>query len=239
MRRPLIIAHRGYSAKFPENTALAFREALSAGADGVECDVQKTRDGRYVILHDATVDRTSNGKGDVSHYTLEELRQFDFGRGERILELSELMALMPADKWLNIEVKQETISLEDCRIIADLIVSQKRAKLLVSSFDHVLLPVFRKRKIRTGALVGEKHGERGPLSLLSVPFKIRPTYLNMPILAFEKAKPYVVWGLIAYFRAFGTKIVFWTVNDRAQAKRVRAVSSMIITDEVSLLQSNQ
>lgn len=70
-------AHRGYSGKYPENTMLAFRKAVEAGADGIELDVQLTRDGEVVIIHDELVDRTTNGKGRVNDHTLAELRELD------------------------------------------------------------------------------------------------------------------------------------------------------------------
>ena len=70
-------AHRGYSGKYPENTMLAFRKAVEAGADGIELDVQLTRDGEPVILHDEQVDRTTDGTGWVKDLTLAELRKLD------------------------------------------------------------------------------------------------------------------------------------------------------------------
>ncbi|WP_297870757.1 glycerophosphodiester phosphodiesterase [uncultured Oscillibacter sp.] len=70
-------AHRGYSGKYPENTMLAFRKAVEAGADGIELDVQLTRDGEPVILHDEQVDRTTDGTGWVKELTLAELRKLD------------------------------------------------------------------------------------------------------------------------------------------------------------------
>ena len=70
-------AHRGYSGKYPENTMLAFRKAAEAGADGIELDVQLTRDGEPVIIHDELVDRTTDGTGRVKDFTLAELQALD------------------------------------------------------------------------------------------------------------------------------------------------------------------
>ena len=70
-------AHRGFSGKYPENTMLAFQKAYEAGADGIELDVQLTKDGQVVVIHDEKVDRTTNGTGLVRDYTLEELRKLD------------------------------------------------------------------------------------------------------------------------------------------------------------------
>lgn len=70
-------AHRGFSGRYPENTMLAFSKAMEAGADGIELDVQLTKDGHVVIIHDETVDRTTNGTGAVVSYLLEDLRKLD------------------------------------------------------------------------------------------------------------------------------------------------------------------
>ena len=70
-------AHRGFSGKYPENTILAFQKALEEGVDGIELDVQLTKDGELVIIHDESVDRTTDGKGLVVSYTLEELKKLD------------------------------------------------------------------------------------------------------------------------------------------------------------------
>lgn len=73
----LVFAHRGFSAAYPENTMLAFQKAIEAGADGIELDVHLTKDDKIVVIHDETIDRTTNGSGEVRSFTLEELRHFD------------------------------------------------------------------------------------------------------------------------------------------------------------------
>ena len=75
----LNIAHRGASGTFPENTLSAFRAAIDAGADMCELDVQLTRDGAVVVIHDETVDRTTDGTGEVAALTLEEIQRLDAG----------------------------------------------------------------------------------------------------------------------------------------------------------------
>jgi len=77
--RPLVFAHRGASAELPEHTLAAYRSAIDAGADGVECDVRLTRDGHLVCFHDRRLDRTSSGTGPLSQYTLSQLRELDYG----------------------------------------------------------------------------------------------------------------------------------------------------------------
>ncbi|HEV7167421.1 MAG TPA: glycerophosphodiester phosphodiesterase family protein [Micrococcaceae bacterium] len=105
--RPLIYAHRGSSERFAEHTRAAYLQAIADGADGVECDVHLTADLQLVLLHDATLERTSNGTGPVSGFSLAQLRTLDFsswkgavvpeaygGPREQLLTLAELVALL-------------------------------------------------------------------------------------------------------------------------------------------------
>jgi glycerophosphoryl diester phosphodiesterase len=109
-RAPICFAHRGASGHSPENTLLAFRYAFELGADGIECDVQLSADGAPVIIHDSTVDRTTNGSGLVAELPLERLRELDAGAGEQIPELHEALALCrERNKLINLEVKADTV----------------------------------------------------------------------------------------------------------------------------------
>src|SRR5208283_1143731 len=98
MRVPWVIAHRGASGHAPENTFAAFQRAVELGATFIETDLHVTRDGRFVAIHDDTVERTTNGSGDVRNFTLDELREVDAGMwfdrtfmGERIPTLEEVL----------------------------------------------------------------------------------------------------------------------------------------------------
>ena len=75
-----VFAHRGSSGTYPENTMLAFEKAVEEGCDGIELDVQLTRDGHVVVIHDEELERTTGTKGFVRDYTLEELKKFDAGK---------------------------------------------------------------------------------------------------------------------------------------------------------------
>ena len=89
------IAHRGGIIEgYPENTLAAFRRAIASGAEVIEIDMRGTKDGEVVILHDETLDRTTNGKGSVTNYTLEELKEFDAGCRERIPTYEEVLELV-------------------------------------------------------------------------------------------------------------------------------------------------
>ena len=116
---PLIIAHRGDSAHRPENTLASFASALEIGAPVVEFDVQMTRDGHVVVLHDPTVDRTTDGQGRILDLSLAEARRLTagyperFGRqyeGERIPTLSDALALMRDRTRVMIEIKTDAVT---------------------------------------------------------------------------------------------------------------------------------
>lgn len=109
-----LCAHRGAMKTHPENTLVAFREAIKAGAHMIEFDVQLTKDNKMVVIHDGRVDRTTDGTGKVSEFTFAEIRKLDAGSwkspefaGERIPTLDETLDIMPYNIWLNVHIKGE------------------------------------------------------------------------------------------------------------------------------------
>ena len=135
-----VTAHRGFSGLYPENTLLAFAKAADLGVDLIEFDLRASADGTPVILHDAAVDRTSDGNGPVGACSLDELRKLDFSCGRdmdlRIPTFEEALEAIPPSVGLNIQVKETGPPLlaEICRLYAtwDL---YRRAYLTVSTFD--------------------------------------------------------------------------------------------------------
>lgn len=109
MNYPVVrIAHRGASAQYPENTLLAFRKAIEQGVDYLEMDLHLTKDREIVVIHDETLDRTTNGTGFVWNQPLAELRNLDAGQGERIPTLAEVIDLIrPTAVRLCLELKYE------------------------------------------------------------------------------------------------------------------------------------
>ncbi len=159
----LNIAHRGASGTFPENTVSAFRAAIDAGADMCELDVQLSRDGAIVVIHDDTVERTTDGKGEVAELTLEELRRLDAGakfkdgpfKGARIPTLDEVFAVTSGKCGLNIELKADGLEHQVAQIM------QARNALgdsIVSSFNWEYLKKIQQLhfNIRVGLLAEEK-----------------------------------------------------------------------------------
>jgi len=143
--KPLIVGHRGAMGTAPENTAASFKKAIDEGADGIELDVHMTKDGHLVVIHDPTIDRTSNGKGFVKDFTLMELKQYDFGSsfdskyaGEQILTLEEALEIVFNCSVINIEIKNGPIFYEGIeekvlKVIKDFNIAEK---VVISSFNH-------------------------------------------------------------------------------------------------------
>lgn len=109
MRPTQVVAHRGFSAAFPENTLTAFREAARLGVDVVEFDVRLTADRRLVIMHDPTIDRTTDGRGAVEDLTLDQIRRFDAAAGsgrapEPAPTLEETLETLADVRWLNVQL---------------------------------------------------------------------------------------------------------------------------------------
>lgn len=139
------VAHRGASREAPENTLTAFGLALDAGAAAIECDVQRTRDGRLVVIHDQTVDRTTDGRGPVGALAFEDLRRLDAGRwfgpafaGERVPSLDEVLDLVRGRAFVLLEIKHGPVFYEGIeRQVADALRRRGMAEAaLVMSFDH-------------------------------------------------------------------------------------------------------
>jgi len=100
-----VAAHRGWSSKYPENTLEAFEAALTLDVDQLETDVRVTKDGELVLMHDPTVDRTTNGTGRVSELTLAELKELDAGNGAKIPTLVEFMELVKYHPTITLDIE--------------------------------------------------------------------------------------------------------------------------------------
>jgi glycerophosphoryl diester phosphodiesterase len=150
--RPLVIAHRGYCARYPENTLAAFEGAVEAGCHMIELDVNLTRDRRLAVIHDHVLDRTTSGSGPVRDATLGELRRLDAGSwfhprfaGERVPELGEVLERISGRVPLNIEIKRRAFEAHDPpdaveRQVVDLVRRhQATSWVVISSFEVRIL----------------------------------------------------------------------------------------------------
>lgn len=141
---PLIEAHRGDSSRSPENTMAAFERAVEIGVPWIELDIHPARDGTLVVIHDATVDRTTNGRGAVADMTFQELHRLDAGswfgpefQGQKIPRLEEVLEVVaPTGTRLNIEVKAfPPGSNVPARLVGRLREFRRGKDSVVSSFD--------------------------------------------------------------------------------------------------------
>lgn len=135
-----VCAHRGASSTHPENTIPAFREAIRLGAAQIEFDVYLSKDGKLPVIHDSTVDRTTDGTGPVPSFTMAELKKLDAGswkgeqfKGTRIPTLTEALAVLPRNIWLNVHLKGGK---DLGRKVAEEIVRQKRAHQAFLACGH-------------------------------------------------------------------------------------------------------
>ena len=157
-----VIAHRGFSGAAPENTLAAFEKAIEVGADMFELDVLLSRDGRVVVIHDDTLDRTTDGEGKVAAFTLAELKKLDAGSwfsaefaGERIPTLEEALRLAKGCILVNVEIKTEAVGrgvvAKALEVIDEL---DMKDNVVISSFDPTALAKARELHpgIRTASL---------------------------------------------------------------------------------------
>jgi glycerophosphoryl diester phosphodiesterase len=142
--RPRVIAHRGASGTRPENTLAAFRRAVELGAPMIELDVQRTRDGRAVVIHDWTLDRTTTGTGAVGDRTLAELQALDAGSwfdpafaGEGIPTLAEVLAAVPVE--VNVELKPRGDEGLEAEVLAVVESAGALGRVVFSCFEPTVL----------------------------------------------------------------------------------------------------
>ena len=236
--KPLVIAHRGASGVAPENTLAAFEVAISAGADAIELDVTRCSSGELLVIHDSTVDRTTNGSGLVHTMSYLVLRDLDAGcwfseefRGQQLPSLSEVLDSVGGRIKLNIEIKGHR--LRDERIEVDIagLVRQRHLEdsVVISSFNPLSLR--RMRQIAPGIKRGLLYSSEMPFYLarawsrvLVSPDALHPHYTMVD-------ESYVRWA-----RRKGYRVNVWTVNHLPEMERLIALGvDGIITNHPSLL----
>lgn len=219
---PRIYAHRGASAELPENTLPAFARAIEVGAFGIELDVHLTRDGIPVVIHDETVDRTTNGTGAIADFDLAELTRLDAGDGSIIATLDQVLDLVGEALHIDIEVKAAAAA------DAVLLVTTARPALrfAVSSFDHDVL-----RHVR-----GKAPGlELWPLTIGATDNALATAAeLESPYLAIHEG--FVNSDIMAYLKSRSLEAWVWTVNDPERAAQLASLGvAGICTDDPARL----
>lgn len=230
-----IFAHRGFSLQYPENTMTAFRKALEAGADGIEMDARLTQDGKIVIMHDPTIDRTTNGKGKVRNMLLQEILGLDAGikkgvvfENERVPMLEQVFAELGGKLLLNIELcnydegdnrqlANQTVELiEKYKLVDSVIISSFR-------FNNLVYVKDKNPGISCGLLA-----KQGLMGLFA------RNLLNHSV-SVDALHPYytdVNAGLIRKEQQCGRKVRAWTVNDPQDIRQLYELGvDAIFTDD--------
>jgi len=216
MARPLI-AHRGASGTYPENTVLAFEQGLSLGADALELDVRLTADGVPVVIHDRDLDRTTDGSGPVGSVTAEQLGQLDAGSGERIPSLDSVLARFPAIPLI-IELKETQVA----RPVMELLRRHgATGRVLVGSFEPDALRPFRGSGFYSAASRRETAGFWLGARLGWAPKGRSYHAFTVPVL---HGKVTVVDASFTRWANRRSKPVHvWTVDHRTEAQRLRTM----------------
>ena len=217
----LNIAHRGFSGKYPENTLLAFRKAIEAGADGAELDVHLTKDNELVVIHDERIDRTTDGEGFVADYTYGELSRFDasatfkdvygFNKIPTLREYFELVK--PVDGFItNIELKtgfNEYPGIEQA--VYDLIREfGLEDRTIISSFNHYSVMRFKALapQIKCGYLVADWIYNFGEYASSRNVECVHPHFVSLNE------------GSVAEIKSHCVQINTWTVNTPEEVERL-------------------
>jgi len=233
--RPLVIAHRGGAGIFPENTLPAFLGSAGLGADILELDVRRTADGFLVVIHDETVDRTTDGSGPVAGFTLEELKELDAGyrfrppnstgkfphrgRGLTVPTLHEVFTALPA-KHLIVEVKEDDPAAADA-VVALVREFGREGTTLAASFHRRVLLRFRELAPELAT-----HATRGevlrflPAAWLGLEGLFSPVYGAFLVPPREGAVPLTTRRFIQAAKNRNIFTAAWTVNDPAEMRRL-------------------
>jgi glycerophosphoryl diester phosphodiesterase len=224
-------AHRGAAGLAPENTLAAFRMAIELGADAAELDLQTTKDGVVVVVHDDTVDRTTDGHGRIGDLTLADIKRLDAGvkfgaafRGERVPTLRELIDLIKASGnhrfRLNLEIKfaegreGQPADLED-RVLAVLSETGFLDRVITQSFHHASAAKMKRLapRIPAGLLVGQRRQPADPVAA------VRQHGVDYYAPHYSLVTP----DLLRTLHQAGIPVVAWTVNDPSDMRRLIAM----------------
>ncbi|AXT56900.1 glycerophosphodiester phosphodiesterase [Aquimarina sp. AD1] len=205
-----IIGHRGAAGLVAENTVESIAEAFKYNVDGIEIDIHKCKSGELVVIHDETLERTTNGKGKVSEFTLQELKKYRTKEGYRIPTLNEVLDFINAKCILNIELK----GIGTAGPVMELL--ERRIKdsdwdyddFILSSFDHSQLFQIKSKtfKFKLGVLT-----EKNIPSILKVAEVLEAFSVHPPILSLQKEE-------VTSAKNNGFKVYTWTVNDSSKIK---------------------
>ena len=219
----LKIGHRGAKGLEPENTLLSFQKAIEIGVDGIELDVRLTSDGELIVIHDETIDRTSNETGFVNQFSLREIKKFRIDSKHEIPTLLEVLELVNKKCFINIELKEIETAEKVVALIEDFVTNKNwnYSDFLVSSFNwHAIQNVrFLNPDIPIGVLTESDLEMAFTFAKFLKASTIIPHYLllNDPE--------------IQEIQEAGIKIFAWTVNENDTIEKMKTLNiNGIISD---------
>ncbi|MCM3781635.1 glycerophosphodiester phosphodiesterase [Neobacillus mesonae] len=227
---PKIIAHRGAAGEAPENTLASFELGLEQGCDAFELDIHLSKDGEIVVIHDYTIDRTTDGTGAVQDLTLDELRKWDAGSwfdakytGQRIPTLREVFELAPKDLIINVEIKGGLDAGIEQKLVSLMREYDRIETVVVSSFHFDSLQRLQdlNSSIKLGLLYHQdfQHHEHLPAAVGVDTYSLHPYFKQLTT------------SKLAAALENGLQVYPWTVNEAEDMKRmIELGSSGIITD---------
>lgn len=248
-RNPFGFAHRGGALRWPENTLLAFREAAKLGYRHIETDVHETADGHFVLFHDATLERTTNGRGSIHNLTLAELKRLDAahrfvrngtqpyrGRGVQVPTLEEALG-MDARLHFNLEIKPKDPGFA-YRLWEFITHHRIEDRVLVASEHDDVVAAFRRRsrgRVATSpgfreALRFWGHAVAGTSRLSTFAFdalQVPPVFHRLPV---------VTERFVSTAHQHGIQVHVWTINDPGEMRRLYGFGvDAVMTDVPDLL----
>lgn len=226
--KPLVIAHRGASAYQPENTLAAFALAIKQGAQMIELDLHRSRDNHVVVIHDETLDHTTNLTGRVDQLTLAEIKQADAGKGERVPTLDETLDLTSGKVRLYLEIKDPQAAAETLRIVR---ARRCQDEVMLASFDIELMRRLGEevRDIELGVILGNE--TLNPVVRWREAFPwIALRNINYQVLCMQVE---LCFGYLARrTKASGKRLYVWTADeDRQFAKMIERGVDGIVTNK--------
>lgn len=213
-----IYAHRGASIEFPENTLAAFRRAVELGTAGVELDVHLSKDGHAVVIHDESVDRTTNGTGKIADLTLQEIQRLDAGKGEIVPTLAQVFDVISGHLKVDIEVKAAPAAAAVLKEVENF----PALEWLISSFYWDALRFVREQDGKAELWVLWSSATPEAIALGK---EISATILNLEYSTVTEEQVKLV-------NAEGLGVGVWTVNSLDEAKRLHDIGvAEICTDD--------
>jgi glycerophosphoryl diester phosphodiesterase len=250
LKRPIIVAHRGGKDVWPENTMYAFERAVKLGVDVLELDVHPTSDGHIVVIHDATVDRTSNGSGSVDQMTLEELKQLDFAyhfvppksnthtlrdSGITISTLETVLQKF-SDAFFNIEIKHNSVEFAQ-KVIESIQQNRMAGQVLVASFHQDVMTHLRSNAPEMAVVATRAEIKKMVLlSKIGCAGLLEPNANVFEVPVKRNDFQFISAGFIKSVHAKGQGVYAFTINDSTEMRTLLDLGvDAIVTDRPYIL----